>query len=252
MASGLERKVNDWLLHNLGRIPVAATVPVSLAVAVLIGGLLPAFAHMNRLFSGLFATTGAVLGMMPLVAVLISQRELDERRLLLLRNGYAEGIGSLSSREFEHLIAAWYESQTYRVVITGRSGDQGIDLRATRGTEVLAVQCKRWRTKQVGPREVRELRGSVIDPKIKPVLVTSGTITEAARLEAREKGVELVDGRDLIKLLNAVITDSAPLCPLCRGHMRPKDGKRGTFWSCLAFPECRGSLDLAVRRVAPT
>jgi hypothetical protein len=250
MSRALGSKINDWLLDHLGRIPVLLVIPVSIAIAIVIGGLVPALLHLDRVLSGLYAVFGAVVGWMPLFAVLDTQRRIDERRLLLLRNGYAEGIGGLSASEFEHLIAAWYESQHYRVTVTGRSGDRGIDVRARRDAEKLAVQCKHWRTKQVGAREVRELRGSVVDRDIKPVLVTSGTFTEAARREARDKGVELLDGSELITRLNQVIAEWAPFCPDCNGLMRPKDGRHGTFWSCLNYPTCRGSRDIDARRAA--
>lgn len=248
MSSPLVNKIDDWLLDHLGWIPVRFVIPVSIAIAVVIGGLVPALLHLDRVLSGLCAVAGAIFGWMPLLAVVDTQRRIDERRLLLLRNGYAEGIGNLSASEFEHLIAAWYESQGYRVTVTGRSGDRGIDVRASRDAESLAVQCKHWRTKKVSGKEVRELRGSVLDRDIKPVLVTSGAFSEATRREARDKGVELLDGSHLITRLNQVIVEWAPFCPNCNGLMRPKDGRHGTFWSCLNYPSCKGSRDIDARR----
>jgi hypothetical protein len=36
-----------------------------------------------------------------------------------------------------------------------------------------------------------------------------------------------------------------PRCPDCQAAMVMKNGKYGPFWSCVRYPECRGSCDLA-------
>jgi len=37
---------------------------------------------------------------------------------------------------------------------------------------------------------------------------------------------------------------AAPKCPDCGGDMVEKTGRRGPFWSCRAFPRCRGSRSI--------
>lgn len=237
-------RLESWILKEFGKLRVGAVLVISLAIAILVGGVVPASLHLNRLFSGLYAVAGAVLFALPWMAKLVRQYELESRRLLLLRSGHAEGIGTLSYREFEHLIAAWYEARGYQVEIRGGSGDGGIDLLATRDGQKVAVQCKHWRKKEVGSPDIRNFRGSVMDSTTTLVLVCSGRVSEPARREAKEKRVELVEGPELVALLNGVIANSAPRCPSCGGEMRPKTGRRGDFWSCLAYPKCRGGLDI--------
>jgi hypothetical protein len=36
-----------------------------------------------------------------------------------------------------------------------------------------------------------------------------------------------------------------PSCPLCHGPMRLRRGRFGDFWSCLRYPECRGTRNTA-------
>lgn len=36
-----------------------------------------------------------------------------------------------------------------------------------------------------------------------------------------------------------------PTCPQCNGPMQMKTGKYGDFWSCLKFPECKGTRKVA-------
>ena len=36
-------------------------------------------------------------------------------------------------------------------------------------------------------------------------------------------------------------TEKIPSCPLCGGNMRLRAGRYGEFWSCLRYPECKGT-----------
>lgn len=39
------------------------------------------------------------------------------------------------------------------------------------------------------------------------------------------------------------IQPTTPLCPKCNGPMQLKSGKYGNFWSCMRFPDCKGTRD---------
>lgn len=99
------------------------------------------------------------------------------------------------------------EADFENVVVTGRSGDGGID-----GHGVLAVnpfvsfrvlfQCKRY-AGAVGPSEVRDFRGAMQGRADKGIIITTGTFTTEARREALRDGVppiELVDAERLVAL----------------------------------------------------
>ncbi|PWY45593.1 DNA topoisomerase III [Pseudomonas sp. RW405] len=36
-----------------------------------------------------------------------------------------------------------------------------------------------------------------------------------------------------------------PFCPVCRSAMRQRKGRTGTFWSCIRYPECKGTKPMA-------
>jgi hypothetical protein len=38
---------------------------------------------------------------------------------------------------------------------------------------------------------------------------------------------------------------TAPSCPMCKGPMRLRSGRFGEFWSCLRYPECKGTRNPA-------
>jgi hypothetical protein len=227
----------------LGQLSPAGAVAVSIATAAVLGGGIPWAFRLDRPISLVWVVAGAILATLPVLAVAAKGHNLEIHRLLLVQTGYLDGLGTFSGSEFEHLIAALYESQGFDATVIGGTGDGGIDIEARRGEMRLAIQCKHWKTKKVGPREVRELRGAILDTSVTPVLVTSGLCSDATRNAARERGVDLLVGVDLIRQLQELVSRISPHCPLCERKMVPKDGSRGKFWSCITFPTCRGSED---------
>lgn len=94
------------------------------------------------------------------------------------------------------------------VEVTKKSGDGGID-----GTGKLringifsfnvAFQCKRYKV-AVGAPEIRDFRGSLSTNIEKGVLITTGSFTRAALVEASSEGkrlIDLMDGEELINKL---------------------------------------------------
>jgi restriction system protein len=117
-------------------------------------------------------------------------------------------IKSLPPNGFERLCQrVLRESGFQEVVVTGRTGDGGID-----GIGVLQVnpfvsfnvlfQCKRYQG-SVTPSQVRDFRGAMAGRADKGIMMTTGTFTVEAKKEARRDGaapIELVAGEDLVKL----------------------------------------------------
>ena len=99
------------------------------------------------------------------------------------------------------------ESGFEQVVVTGRSGDGGID-----GQGILQVnffvsfkvlfQCKRY-TGSVSASQVRDFRGAMMGRADKGIILTTGTFTSDAQKEAVRDGVppiELVHGEKLLDM----------------------------------------------------
>lgn len=95
-----------------------------------------------------------------------------------------------------------------QVVVTGSSGDGGIDGYGTLQINPLVsfkvlFQCKRY-TKSVSPSHVRDFRGAMAGRADKGIIITTGTFTAEARREASRDGVppiELIDGEKLVDML---------------------------------------------------
>lgn len=136
----------------------------------------------------------------------------------------AEGTGSISKDYREEVLATMLalppagferlaqrllrESGFTQVVVTGQSGDGGID-----GFGILQVnplvsfkvlfQCKRY-AKSVAPSQVRDFRGAMSGRADKGIIITTGTFTQEAKREATRDGappIELIDGEKLIDML---------------------------------------------------
>jgi len=109
----------------------------------------------------------------------------------------------------------------------------------------LGVQCKRWQSTVVGVDEVRKLAGTVASeglPNGSGVLVTLSEFSDEAVAEARRTGIELIDGRALLGLIDRV-RRSEP-CPSCGEPMILDRSWRGWWPRCSRFPACAGKRDL--------
>lgn len=171
--------------------------------------------------------------------------------------GSAE-VAKLNWAEFEGLTAEAFRQKGYRVVERGGAGpDGGVDLELYLGKDKYLVQCKHWKTYQVGVAIVRELYGAMAaEGAVGGFVVASGEFTEDAQAFAEGRSIELVDARRLKKLVGAPTPGKVlaaapeapptPKCPVCGSGMVKRPSKRGPnaggfFWGCSQYPKCRGT-----------
>ncbi len=185
-------------------------------------------------------------------------------------------VKSLSWREFEALVGEAYRRKGYVVEETGSpAGDGGVDLVLFRERQKTVVQCKQWRSRQVGVKVVRELSGAMRDLNAAHgIVVCCGKFTAEATAFARRNGVALVGGDDLVRMIRAVQKGRSrqapegggssearpeaapemkeqgnPCCPSCGTPMVMRTARKGahagtSFWGCPRFPGCRGTRRL--------
>ncbi len=100
------------------------------------------------------------------------------------------------------------ESGFVEVRVTGRSGDGGIDgvgivrLGGLLGFPIL-FQCKRCRG-SVGAGTIRDFRGAMIGRADRGLVITTGTFSRDAKIEATRDGappIDLIDGEQLLDKL---------------------------------------------------
>lgn len=131
---------------------------------------------------------------------MISEGEHTEKLLDILQNLPPSGFERICQRLLR-------ESGFKKVVVTGKTGDGGID-----GEGILEVnplisfkvlfQSKRYRG-TVGSSTVRDFRGAMQGRADKGIIITTGGFTSEAKKEAIRDGapqIELVDGDSLVDL----------------------------------------------------
>jgi restriction system protein len=180
-----------------------------------------------------------------------------------------EKLRETAWKDFEYLVAEAFRRQGYQVEFSlGRGADGGVDLTLRRDGRTALVQCKQWKVFSVGAPVIREMFGLLTAEKAdEAIIVTSGNFTRDAQDFAAGKPIRLIDGPQLLALVQSVqsnpaAADPSPLreeggrkpdevsataCPLCGKPMVLRTARRGSnvgnqFWGCSAYPACKGTL----------
>ncbi len=173
-----------------------------------------------------------------------------------------ESLRTIDWFQFEKVVAAVYRKKGYAVERRGGAkADGGIDLIIAKDGRRRAVQCKQWKTWNVGVSAVREFLGALKDAEIESgIFVTLQGYTGDAKRLADKHGIEILNETGLVKLLEEVdaafdpdileqLYDTTKYCPKCEREMVRRLARRGRsagkyFWACPAFPRCNGKISI--------
>jgi restriction system protein len=167
-------------------------------------------------------------------------------------------LRSIDWFQFEQMVALVYRKQGYAVSRRGGANpDGGIDLVIERDGTRTAVQCKHWKTWNVGVKAVREFLGALTDAGIqRGLFITLGNPTRDAAQLADKHSIQVVNETDLARMLEAtdarfdpaaleILLDTRKLCPKCERKMVLRTARNGSgnkFWGCSGFPRCRSTM----------
>lgn len=112
-------------------------------------------------------------------------------------------LEAMSWREFEMLVGETFRRKGFAVFHRGGKGpDGGVDIELRLGSDKYLVQCKQWKTSQVGVAVVRELFGVMTaEHAVGGFVVASCQFTEEARRFVEGRSIELVDTQVLLKMV---------------------------------------------------
>jgi restriction system protein len=162
--------------------------------------------------------------------------------------------------QFETLVALVYRRSGYTVIRRGGANpDGGIDLLIEKEDQRSAVQCKHWKTGNVGVKAMREFLGALTDTGIRQgIFITLCGYTGEAKQLAEKHGIEIVNETGLATMVEAtgalldpellaILSDSRKFCPKCEAEMVLRTATRGMgagrqFWGCSAYPRCRFTM----------
>lgn len=169
-------------------------------------------------------------------------------------------LRSIDWFQFEKLVGLLCRKLDY--VVTRRGGanpDGGIDLVIEKDGQSFAVQCKHWKTWNVGVKTVREFLGALTDAGMqKGIFITLGGYTGEAKQLAEKHGIEIINETGLAHMINAtdamldpemlfILRDKRKFCPKCESEMVLRTATQGAssgqqFWGCSAYPRCRFTM----------
>ena len=187
-------------------------------------------------------------------------------RTLVRKLRSIDALRAMGWRQFEILMRRVFEEQGYRAERIGGDGaDGGVDIVLRKGEQVVLVQCKQWKTRQVTVGVIRELLGVIaLEGAHGGIVVTCGVFTKDARDFAARANITLLDGMAVLRLADGVqlapvakvgaAIPKAPAedvcaCPCCGGQMVRRQAKAGArrgeyFLGCATFPRCKGTRQL--------
>ena len=177
-------------------------------------------------------------------------------------------LHSITWEQFEMLVGEVFRRKGWEVELSAGLGpDGGVDLRLSKSGESALVQCKHWKSQQVGVKDIREFFGTLVSQKAaRGIFVASGTFSKDATEFAEGKPIELI-GQIQLKQLVAEVSQpgeniynvrawkkqfqllanlSTPNCPRCDKTMVSQTARRNgnRFWGCPSYPACNGQRKL--------
>ena len=199
------------------------------------------------------------------------------KRKLLDDQPDIDSIKALSWKEFEELVAQAYRRQGFCVIENGFGPDGGVDVKLMKDNQTTLVQCKQWRSKNIGVAVIREMFGVLTaENASEAVIICCGGFTRDSSIFAEKKPIELIGGTKLLSIVKDIQNNSSPkketlkpktslkpaiqtqnssntletACPKCGYSLVECQAKRGTnvgnsFWGCAFFNKCRFTQDTA-------
>ncbi len=111
-----------------------------------------------------------------------------------------------SSEEFEILCAEIYKRRGYKVELTQKGGDYGIDAVAKKRGSVVAIGAKCYAPdRPVGNRWVQQLLGAMYKCGAdSAVLITTSGFTKSAVEQAKNAPITLIGGPELDEIIRGI------------------------------------------------
>lgn len=108
-----------------------------------------------------------------------------------------------SPTDFEGFCAGLFRSMGYRAKVTPKSNDGGYDIFLSRGRLTAIAECKCYALDhKIGRPAIQKLVGAnMIKQASKMLFITTSSFSAPAEAYAAETGVKLVDGRQLLALV---------------------------------------------------
>ena len=126
---------------------------------------------------------------------------LKSRKSTKLRKSGIREVDVMSGEDFERFLGELFKRRGFKVSYTPTSGDYGADLILKDGSDIIAIQAKRY-SGTVGVKAVQEIIGAVkMYNATEAWVVTNSHFTRQAEKLADINDVYLIDREQLIDLI---------------------------------------------------
>lgn len=179
---------------------------------------------------------------------------------LLSKHEFLRQVRSMDPYRFEHFVADVWEERGFETTVRRGSGDRGIDVVATKGSEKQLIQAKRYaQSNKIGSQAVRNYATlyQQVDDADSVVIVTTSSFTEEGRTLAEDLDVETIDATQFFDIVNtyapgAAVEYLAPDAPASTGMGNqesdsPDVGALSPFSDEEEFVEIKSDQDLLER-----
>ncbi len=177
-------------------------------------------------------------------------------------------LSELEWKRFEEVVAAYSRELGYEAKTTRVGADGGVDVQLFQNGNqqpVMVIQCKAWDAYKVGIKPLRELYGVMAADKVaNGAFFTTGEFTSEAEEFARDKNLDLVNGREFLSRIGQLSPSAqqkllalatkgdytTPICPSCDVKMVLRTASKGSnagseFWGCRRYPRCRQTFRIS-------
>jgi restriction system protein len=175
-------------------------------------------------------------------------------------------FAAIEWRRFEAVCEALFGQAGFETRSQTHGADGGVDIwlhsRHAEGP-VAVVQCKHWRGKAVGVREMREFYGVMTSNQLKRgTYATTSTYTADAMQFAKDNGINALNGNALLaqiasrtpaqqQALLAVAFEGEywrPTCASCGIKLLERTPAKGgaPFWGCSNYPRCSTRIPMTL------
>lgn len=203
-----------------------------------------------------------------IVVILVIVSFLKKRKRKIYLDSGINMVDKMSGEEFEMFLSVHFKELGYRVELTPITNDYGADLILKKDNIKWVLQAKRWTTK-VGIGAVQEVVASINYYNAdKGIVISNNFFTKNAYELALKNNIELWNRNKLIDIMaksngkyiaNNVIENEVyesnikkekgikeEICPRCGGKLIVRSGKRGKFFGCINFPDCKFTKNIAL------
>ena len=204
------------LFDFLAQIPWWVSVSLSASFYLFFQYGIPFFENQGALVNDAHVSLGPVFAPVIALALLAPVtfsffKSNKQKKLHELREDITE-IQELSWTELNDKVAIAYKKAGYMIMDNDPyTSDPSIDLVMRKSANLYLLQSRYWRNRKVSLREVKKLSAIMHEKQASGIfLLTTGIFTKNTRRYAIGRPINLIDGIQLVELLDSIKQDDSP------------------------------------------